>query len=290
MLATSVANAQPTEEEVDEAIAALHVAKNQKFLMWNECGKILRGEDVATRIGEYATTIQQSIQSVETQTGLEVPYKDVVAITFRESSHDACNIGKQEVGRLTKSLGHAPDEGDIITYVKGWYRSRDDASKQCKGKKEEEGKTCRTTYLEKNYPQYNGISGWDLGAAQYRFPSANLKGRVVTTPSGQEVKVGLSALLKLDVSIQLLVEDLADFYKECQGHQHFVYSRWGKKRLLPVADAYYVHHHVGRNAWSLDYWKRMQAHFRVINAMKDQVERISSVLQLGLFNRAAKAS
>lgn len=286
--ASNEGDIQPVDtSSIRDTVLALHRSPNGRFMIWNECGKVVRGDDVIPRADRYSELIDRSIQDVKAKTGFEVPYRDVVAVLFRESSHNECCVGKQEVNRLAKVLGHVPEKEDLISNVRGWYKAQEASTKWCQ--KNGWISTCKADYIAKNYPQYANITrGWDLGAAQYRFPNAYLHQRIVTVPiTGKVIEdIGVSDLMQLDVAIQLLVEDLARYHGICKGHEHWLLSKWGRKmRVLSVDEAYYVHHHMGQSGWSWTYWEQMQRHFRVIDSMKQVSSTIISRLSKILFGK-----
>lgn len=254
-------------DDVLSAIMELHKSKSGKHFIWNECGKRLSRKDQECRAGEYRDAIMASISDVESKTGFRPDPRIMTAILFRESSNNECVIGRQETSRLSFQLGKVPDKEEMIAHVKRWSLANSMARKHCKGK----GRNCFAMYIYKQHPEYAGIRGWDIGAAQYRWPSARLRHREVMVPSGKLVKTTLENLFDYEVSIQLLAEELAAHRKVCEGHTHWLKSKWGKKvRELSPDEAYYVHHHTGSAGWSLDYWKQINRHLKVIDSVKEQ--------------------
>lgn len=254
-------------KEVQEAILALHTSRNGRFLIWNECGKRLRDKEKAKRAAEYTEAIMASIKDVHYRTDFRVDPRIPVAIIFRESSNNECVIGKLETDRLANQLGKVPDKRELYQHVKKWATARSEAKEWCK--ENGKGDECVEKYIGRHHSHYAGIRGWDIGAAQYRWPSSRLKKKQIVLPSGKVAKTNLGGLFDYKVSIQLLIEDLEQHYRVCSGHVHWKYNRWGKKvERLPVEEAYYVHHHMGSHRWSYKYWKRIQRHLKVIDKVK----------------------
>jgi len=259
-------------DHVSRSILELHVSKGpaRDYILWHECGKRLGGQRAIERAQEYSEAIISSIFDVEKKTGEYIDPDHVVAILFRESSHDECVIGKQETRKLTEQLGRAPKKKEIIAHVKTWIRIYSEARKDCREKNLPNDMKCIGRYFSKTSPEYRGIHGWDLGGAQYRWPGGRMRGRHVVLPCGRTIEgVTLKEIFDFDVAIQMLVEDLAYFKKACRNHTHWLRSRNGRKiRKLDPEEAYWVHHHSGEHRWSERYWKRVNRHLEVIRNMK----------------------
>lgn len=263
-----------TEEDIRKSILELHKSENGKFFIWRECGKRLGVDERDVRAGQYASAIMTSVEDVYIRTGEWIDPRHVKAILFRESSDNECVIGKQEIDRLKLKLGRHPNKREIKSHIKRWFRANAEARQSCR--KSKGNSLCVAQYTKDHYSEYENIAGWDIGAAQYRFPSTTLRNRSVILPSGRTIgKVVLSDLLDYEVSIQLLVEDLVEHKKKCRGHKHVLKSRWGHKvRVLDVEEAYFVHHHTYK--WSWKYWKHIQKHLKVIDKVKSiALERLA---------------
>lgn len=258
-----------SESELIQATLELHKSENGKHFLWHECGKRLNNGTREKRAEEYARAIMESIDAVEAKTGEWIDPRHVKAILYRESSDNECAIGRQEIGWLSKELGEQPGKDDLVMHVNRWSTARSEARKFCKNKKL--GSNCISDYMRKNYPEYKSIlNGWDLGVAQYRYPSVHVNRRKVVLPDGKVIdKISLADLFDYRISVQMLVEDLAMHKHVCNGHKHVVRNKRGAIiRRLSTEEAYYVHHHAGSYSWSEKYWKRIQKHLIVIDKMK----------------------
>jgi len=258
-----------TEQEIYQATLELHKSKNGRYFMWHECGKRLNNGAREKRAAEYARAIMESVNAVEERRGEWIDPRHVKALLYRESSDNECAIGKQEIRWLAEQLGETPKKKDLVNHVKRWVGAKKEARNWCRRRPMVSG--CIYEYMKKHYPEYRFIlKGWDIGAAQFRYPSANINKRSVTLPSGETIdKVTLSDLFDYRVNIQLLVEDLTVHKHICKGHKHVVRNRRGViVRRLTTEEAYYVHHHTGSHRWSDKYWKRVKRHLNVINKVK----------------------
>lgn len=271
-----------TSDDVERAIMALHTSKNGRALIWQECGKRLNKKAQELRAAEYREAIMASVDDVEARKGFRPDPRIMVAILFRESSNDECVIGKQETDKLAEQLGRQPVKSELLDHVKKWGAAKGEASRWCR----KDGKLgdCVSKYIGEHYPHYRGIRGWDIGAPQYRWPSASLRNRTVMLSDGSVVEAKLPNLFRYDVGIQLLAEDLAEHHRICQGHTHWLKSKWGKRlRKLSTSEAYYVHHHTGSYRWSEKYWKRIRRHLRVIDSVKSisvaNITRIQTIME-----------
>lgn len=269
-----LADVKDREIEIQQAILALHTSQgpSKKNIIWNECGKFLRGEKAMERAGEYARAILGSIDLVKEKTGEEINPDYVAAVLYRESSCDECAIGKQEVKRLTKNLGYLPTKVEIIEYIRKWTGVYINAQKNCKIGGKSFDMKCIDWNVMNTGPQWQGIYGWDLGVAQYRWPGPSYGRQVLELPGGEIIeKVGLEEIFDLKVSIQMLVNDLARYRKDCRNHIHWRYTKTGQKiEQLDSESVYFVHHHsVG--LWSERYWKAVKKHLNVIR--KDREEK-----------------
>jgi len=256
--------------DAQQSVLWLHTQEGpaREYIIWGECGKRLRGDKAMVRSAEYAQAIVASVDAVEQKTGEQIDLDYMVSVLYRESSHDECVIGRQETTKLTEELGHAPDKNEIIEHVKTWTTVYYDAKKQCKERGLNGDIKCIGNIVGKTHPHYRGIHGWDLGAAQYRWPGYNFRRRNVVLPSGRRgEKVGLKEIFDYEVAIQMLAEDMASHRKRCreEGHEHWLTSRWGRRlRKLDTEEAYFAHHHTGGGAWSEKYWKAVNKHLKVI--------------------------
>jgi hypothetical protein len=270
LLVLGVVASKPADHSIDSvvevvksSILALHTAHGpaKSYIVWHECGKRLNSEKANLRAEKYAATILASIEDVERRTGEVIDPNHVVAILFRESSNNECVIGHKETKRLGKQLGRKPGKREIVKHVRNWLDIYSAAKKKCGF-----DKGCLGRYIYKNGPDYLGIKGWDLGIAQYRWPGSMLRRRSMTLPGGRVItRVALEDLFDHEVSIQLLVEDLAYYKQVCSKHTHWSFSKWGHRvRKLDTEEAYYVHHHSGEGKWSEKYWKAINRHLRVM--------------------------
>jgi hypothetical protein len=261
-----------TEEDVYNATLELHKSDDGKYLMWHECGEKLDSETREKRASEYAKAIMKSVEAVEARTGEWIDPRHVKAILYRESSDNECAVGKQEVEWLSQKLGKVPRKKKLIGYIQRWVRAKKESRNWCRVNKSKSifRVDCAERYMRKHYPEYrSAIKGWDIGAAQFRY-SSRIRNRTVELPSGRIIdKVGLEDLFNYEVSIQMLVEDLAVHKSICKNHQHVIRNKRGfiiKK--LSTEEAYFAHHHTGSYQWSEKYWKRVSRHLNVINKVK----------------------
>ena len=272
---------------VSEAIIAGKILKlheiqgpKKKNMVWGECGELLRGEGAEKRAFEYADAILSSIRTVYRKTGEMIDYRHVLAILYRESSNDECVVGHQETKRLARNLGRLPKGKDLFRHINSWSTARRRAFSWCRhriGNEEpvvgEIGR-CAKAYLNREYPQYRDIRGWDIGAAQYRWPRPGFKKRHVLMPKGRLVRgIGLSELLEYDVAVQILVEDLARHKSVCRrmSHRHYAVGGGMRVRRLSVEESYYAHHHTGIGKWSHRYWVAVGRHLKVIDDGGDAI-------------------
>jgi hypothetical protein len=250
-------------KDVDvEDFLFLHTNPDGKPMGWFECGKRIRDREKRAR--EYSDALFSSIEDVKEKTGFEVDYDIARAILFRESTDDQCAIGKQETRYLSKSLGYRPKRRDLLKHVGGWLDTYRAARSYCRGMSSDEYRSCRMSKVKEINPHYAGIRGWDIGVAQYRWPSAITVKRSVNVPGESKVHdVNLDNLMKYKISIQMLISDLASHYEECKRHKHWTTKKNGFRiRLVPTEIAYYVHHHTGIHSWSQGYWRRVQRHLK----------------------------
>ena len=258
-----------TEEEIVQATLELHKSKNGRHYLWHECGKRLNNGKREKRAAEYGRAIMESVDAVEMKTGEWIDPRYVKAILYRESSDNECAIGKQEIGWLAEQLGKTPNKNELVNHIKRWVVAKKEARKWCRARKF--ASNCSSDYMRKHYPEYRYImKGWDVGAAQFRYPSSNVNKRKVVLPDGEVVdKVALKDFFDYRISIQMLVEDLAVHKHICKDHKHVVRNKRGVIiRRLNTEDAYYVHHHTGSYRWSEKYWKRVRRHLNVIDKVK----------------------
>jgi hypothetical protein len=263
------------QDDVVEAIMALHTGDH---FVWWECGKGLTKAQGEKRAQEYAEEIQWGVSEICRTTGEWVNPDHVAAVLYRESSNNECVIGRQETNKLKDQLGRAPRRSDFIGHVRRWSQARDEAYAWCKKNDKKSG--CVDEYLWKHYPEYRNINGWDIGAAQYRWPGWGLRERSVTLRNGETISpITIQSLLDYRVGTRLLIEDMASHKVSCRRHKHYQVSRWGRRMgVIPTEDAYYVHHHTGAHRWSHKYWKRVRKHLAVIGKVKESsfVARLTS--------------
>jgi hypothetical protein len=283
-----VGDARSDLQSVRESVLGLHsnfTTSGTRNLFWYECGKKLNRQESESRAEQYADAIMSSVEDVYRKTGELINPDHVVAILFRESSHDECVIGKKESDLLMKKLSEAKQsehsgqsisyvalkKDDFSSYVKRWEREKIAAHKWCKWN--HGPSDCVEKLIRNKSPEYSGIIAWDVGAAQFRYPGSRVVGRGVVLPTGKSIKrIMVSDLLDYDISIQMLVEDLAYYKKECRSHTHWVTSKKGINiRKLDVEDAYYVHHHTGKQSWSLRYWNAIRSHLSGIEKVKKRL-------------------
>ena len=96
----------PMKERINiyNGIMDLHHIEGKNFVWW-ECGERLSFAEGEKRAREYSDAIQVSQDYVYKKLGVRVPYLDVAAVIFQESSMNECVIGKRETRRLTEKLG-----------------------------------------------------------------------------------------------------------------------------------------------------------------------------------------
>jgi len=251
-----------------------------KYFQWNECGNGLALGAGERRAYEYADAILESIRNIEVRHGERIDPRHVRAILYRESSDDECIVGFQEARRLSETVGQRLSKKEIVLHVKKWWAAYQSAVRWCKRSdvKATCEETCKTpgqltkekcirlcskyrsgcvySRMNERYPQYQGIHAWDLGAGQFRFPST-LLGKTVTMPDGRVAKVSIESLFNYRISVQLLVESLAKYKKECRSHVHYLKKRGKIVRKLTTEEAYYAHHNTGTESWSQAYWERV---------------------------------
>jgi len=259
---------EASNDEVYESMLALHKTKNWGYI-WYECGKKIKQADIEERAREYSGAIIGSVESVRISTGFYVDPIVVRAIVYQESSDDACAVGTQEISRLSKALGKSPGRNEIRRHIRKWSLASKGSRLWCL--KHGIGfEDCRKEYLKENHPRYAGIDGWDIGATQFRWPSSSLSKRSVMLPTFRRVTgISIDELLDYEVSIHLLVENLAYYYKTCRKHKHWIKNRSGQReRRLKTIDAYYVHHHSGPISWSQRNWNNIGRRLRAIKKMK----------------------
>ena len=156
-----------------------------------------------------------------------------------------------------------PKKEELLRHVTRWERARNESYRVCRGKKDS---MCRTKFIEENHPNYADINGWDIGAAQFRWPSRSLSNRKLIMPDGKVYEgITLSELFDYKVSIQLLTEDLTKHWQICSKlHTHY-YHRDGRRiRRIKPEDAYYVHHHAGIHGFSERNWHNVRRHLKVL--------------------------
>lgn len=276
-----LADVNVIEDDIQKSILALLTKQGpkQKNIIWWECGKKIKGENAQTRSRQYAEAIVASIHDVSEKTDELVNPDHVVALIYRESSCNECVIGRQETNRLTEQLGRTPRKIEMIRHVKRWSGIYFSAQQYCRKAGKTSDSSCVKSRVGKFGKEYAGIRGWDLGAAQYRWPGAYVRRRVLWLPSwGEAKKIELNDLFDYQISIQMLVEDLAHYSKVCRKHKHWIYSKWGhKKRILDSEEAYFVHHHMGEGRWSEKYWRAVNRHLKVIQASRQEVEDTETV-------------
>lgn len=269
-----LANVSVGEEEIQKAILDLHTKQGpaKKNIIWGECGKRLRREKATQRSEEYAKAIVASLGLVQVKTNEQINPDYLVAILYRESSFNECVIGRHETNKLKKSLGREPDKEELLNHVRAWTDAYNPIVKQCKKRGESLDIGCVDKLITKEYPEYRGIYGWDLGAAQYRWPGWSFRRRSVVLPSGRVIeKIRLKEIFDYKVSVHMLAEDLAKYKKECSNHAHWLYSKWGRKvRKLDTEEAYFAHHHTGTGVWSERYWKAVNRHLKVIRKGREE--------------------
>lgn len=246
----------------------------KEYVIWNECGKRLGKKKAEKRAGEYADMISGSIVDVYRKTGEFVNPDYVVAILYRESSNDECIVGRKEMSHvLGKEMKRSWSKADYVKQLREWSAIFSRANKFCKKGGRSVGLDCLDGQMAKTNSHFMGVYSWDLGAAQFRWPGAQTRKRSVTLPGGRSIeRVSVTDLLDAEVSIHMLVEDLALYRKGCKRHRHRVRTKKFKKwRELTSEEAYFVHHHTGMNAWSDDYWKRVNKHLIDIRNNRDSL-------------------
>lgn len=292
---------------VAQQVLGLHTKQGpgKEHIVWYECGKKLSREKAEARAVEYSEAILSSIEYVYERKGVRIDPRHVNALLFRESSHNECVIGNRETMRLATQLGRTPSKGEIVDHVKLWKEAHDGGWKWCQANARREDcvqwceankkvtalklncakwckrntviSTCVGKYIDREYPEYAGIKGWDIGVAQYHWPSRVLYRRVIQMPDGRVVtKISLSHLFDYDVAIQILVNDLYVYRSLCKNHKHYRWSKGRTRRLglIPTEHAYYAHHHTGAANWSYKYWRAVGRHLRVIDSVRDSNEII----------------
>jgi hypothetical protein len=257
-------------------VLGLHTKQGpgKEYVIWKECGKRLGKKNAKKRADEYAEMISGSIDDVYRKTGEFVNPDYVVAILYRESSHDECIVGRKEMSHVSgKGMKRSWGKADYVKQLREWSTVFSRANKACKKKGRSVDLGCLDRQMAKTHPHFTGVYAWDLGAAQFRWPGAQTRKRSVTLPGGRPIeRVSVTDLLDAEVSIHMLVEDLALYRRSCKRHKHKVRTKKFKKgRDLTPEEAYFVHHHTGMNAWSDDYWKRVNKHLVDIRDNRDSL-------------------
>ena len=272
----------PVQYKLDTfgGIMGLHLIKDRNFVWW-ECGESLTREEGRKRAFEYADAIKASQEYVHTRTGVTVPTHDIVAVLFQESSMDECVIGRRESHYLAEKLGRRPRRAELVAHVQKWIRAKNRAYRACRGSTRAD---CMQSFMQEHYPKYADIRGWDLGVAQYRWPSSRLKSRKLVMPSGKVYEgITLSDLFDHEVSIQLLVEDLARFWGICsQEHKHYYHREGRRMRRIRPEEAYLVHHHAGIHQFSQRNWLNLRRHLRTLR--RHAIQPVARIMQ-GPMNR-----
>lgn len=277
------------EDEIQQSILRLHTksfktrkGEIRENIVWGECQKQLRGDEAFRRSKEYARAIVGALQRVHDKTGERIDPDHMIAILYRESSYNECVIGRKETKRLKERLGRSPTKSEFIMHVKKWTKVYINARKNCKrsGRFRElpSGKSvdarCTDNIVGKTHPEYKGIYGWDLGAAQYRWPGPSFRRRArsLVLPSGRVLnKVGLKDIFNYEVSINMLADDMAKYKGMCKTlHKHKWVSKWGKYQRVKSEEAYFAHHHTGPAYWSARYWKAVRRHLAEIKKGKQK--------------------
>jgi len=283
------------KELLSAQIVKLHERKGpvKMNVVWYECGKKIGRDDAIVRANEYSSVIMSSVQDVYEKTGEWIDPRHPAAILYRESSFDECIIGRRETNRLAERIGRQPNKKERVKHIRLWMKARADAKKWCKEKKPSwecldgckiggrEKPTCRRLCkvtemystcvrgrMDIEHPEYRGIHGWDLGAAQFRWPGYGYRGRNIQVEDGKSVDdVSVDDLFDYRVAVRMLVENLAGFKVACRGHEHYSTNRKNGRRgaLIPSEDAYYAHHHTGPAGWSEKYWRAVNRHLSVID-------------------------
>lgn len=283
------------KEMLSAQIVKLHEMEGpaKTNVIWYECGKKIGRVDASVRANEYSSAIMSSVQDVYEKTGEWVDPRYPVAILYRESSFDECIIGKRETNRLAEKLGRQPNKKERVKHIRLWMKARAEAKKWCKEKKPSwrcvggclDGgrnklacrRLCKVTEMysacvrgrmDMQHPEYRGIHGWDLGAAQFRWPGYGYRGRNIQVDAGKSIEdVSVDDLFDYRVAIKMLVENLSGFRVACGSHKHYSTNRRSGRRgaLIPTEDAYFAHHHTGPAGWSEKYWRAVNRHLSVIN-------------------------
>jgi len=264
---------------VSDSIIGLHIqtGPGKEYTVWHECGKRLNSLEAESRALQYSEYIKDSITDVYERWNEEINPDHVVAILYRESSDDECAIGRKELDRLRDQSGYSISRKNIIGDLKKWRSANMMAHKVCSNRDKSVDLGCLDREMAKRNPGYKGIYAWDIGAGQFRWPGSRTRNRSVKMPDGRLVKnVGIDDLLEADVSIQMLVEDLALYKRACRSHTHWLTRKGRKVRILETEEAYFVHHHTGEVAWSSDYWRRVNRHIENILSRRHGVKIASN--------------
>jgi hypothetical protein len=275
----SSADSSVDTDGVSDAILGLHTQQGpgKSYIVWSECGRNLRGKKAQDRAEEYAGYIASSILDVRRRYTEDINPDHVVAILYRESSNNECAIGRKEIGEIFGRSGEKATKVAIERKLREWSSANKYAYRACRKRGKSVDLDCLDRNMSKINSNFRGIYGWDLGASQFRWPGSQTRSRKVVMPDGESVGVSLKTLMHAEVSIQMLVEDLALYKKKCRSHRHYIRKR-GRRVLLDTEDAYFVHHHTGERAWSERYWKRVNKHLVSIdsNRSKKLLAKISS--------------
>ncbi|MBD3263409.1 hypothetical protein GF374_03450 [Candidatus Woesearchaeota archaeon] len=266
--------------DVYDGIMSLHRIEGRNFF-WRECGERLSEEEGQKRALEYADAIKASQECVHQRTGIMVPTKDIVSVLFQESSMDECVIGRRETEYLAQKLGRRPQRHELLAHVQRWVRARNRSYRHCRASTNVK---CRDNFMAENYPNYADIRRWDIGAAQFRWPSTNIKDRKVIMPSGKVYEgVTLSDLFDYRVSVQMLVEDLSGHWKVCSAeHKHYYRRESRKIRRIRPEEAYLVHHHAGIHGFSQRNWLNLRRHMRILR--KHAIQPVARMFGFGFRN------
>ena len=272
-------------------------------IVWSECGKRVKRDAAEGRAREYSEAIMKSVEDVYVRTGVWIDPRHPAAILYRESSFNECVIGKRETKKLASQLGREPNKSERVRHLRRWNRARAEAKRWCKtrplkkdcvnscmgkGKRRlrcramckatEAYSACVRARVEYTHPEYQGIYGWDLGAAQFRWPGWGYSDRQVVVPDGKTVDdLSVESFFDYKVSIQMLVENLARFKVACKDHKHYKTNpRNGRRlKLIPTEEAYLAHHHTGPGAWSEKYWRALSRHLRDMDTVQADPPRLA---------------
>lgn len=257
---------------IADEIIGLHmigeVGDGGERVVWRECGKKLDYNLALARAKQYSEYIENSILDVYSRYGELIDSDHVVAIIYRESSYDECAIGHREARLLSRRTGKKVSNKIVKEEVRKWGVVNSNASRVCRKGRPGIKSGCVDREVVRRNPEYSGIHAWDLGASQFRWPGARTKKRLVNMPDGRVIKVNIQNLMKADVSIQMLVEDLAVYKRKCRKHTHWLKKKGRRLYRLSSDDAYFVHHHTGDMSWESLYWFRVHRHIRDIRSRR----------------------